>query len=112
MGGVLTLSTAVRVIAPGPLPGHRVLSTTLHNEGDEPLTLDARDLVIRAADGSPIPATTAFDRRRSTAGSVSPKHALVAPGQKVAVVMAWRAGDGPEAVVLEHPFGDVELESL
>jgi hypothetical protein len=110
MGGTLAIATSARVIAPGPLPGHRVLSTVLRNEGDEPLRLDVSDLVLRDEARRTIPATAVFDRRRSTSGSVTPKNALVAPGKTVAVVIAWRLSNSyGEAVALEHPSGELTL---
>jgi len=108
--GPLVFAGAPSVLAPRPLPGHRILMAVVRNDGDDPLDLRASEVELADADGGLIRATTAFDAHGATADLVRAKRALVGPGQVVPMVMTWRRAEGePEATRVLFPGGALAL---
>jgi hypothetical protein len=86
------------------LPGDRVLTATLRNDGPRPLRVDTADVRLVDSSGREVPATPVFLRssgRSLWAGQrldaqlerTGPT-ALLRPGEEVPLTVAWHAGDG------------------
>jgi hypothetical protein len=105
--GPLEWSGDARVFEHPTLPGDRVLSGTLRNDGDRGVEVDVRDVRVVAADGAPLPSAPVFlklwsdgrfriaDSELQRTGSV----AALAPGEEVPLTVAWHAADGRPARV-------------
>jgi len=99
-GGVgLRLEGAPELLAPASLPGHRILTFTLANEGRDVTVVAAQDLSLAAPDGSPVKATFTFDREERRPGAaVQAKRAALSPRGSVGVIAVWRDSEAAQVV--------------
>ncbi|MDP9385643.1 MAG: hypothetical protein M3P50_10515 [Actinomycetota bacterium] len=103
----LTVGAEPELLAPTSLPGHRILTFTLLNEGSDDVVVGAGELSLAGADGSPVRATFTFERdERRPGAAVEAKRAALAPRGEVGVVAVWR---DEEAVRLDYPGGTAPL---
>lgn len=90
-----------------PLPGQRILTFALLNDGSADVVIAAAELSLADADGTPVKATFTFDREGRRPGSaVEAKRAALAPGGEVGVIAVWH---DEEAVRLDYPGGTAPL---
>jgi hypothetical protein len=105
------------------LPGDRVLSATLRNDGLHPLRVDIGDVRLLDGDGRPVESTPVFletfgrslwaagrgptqvpDTELQRTGRI----AVLAPGEEVPLTIAWHAKDG-EPVRVDYGRGSLAL---
>jgi len=105
--GPLAWSGDARVFQHPTLPGDRVLSGTLRNDGDRGVKVDISAVRMLTADGAPVPATPVFlelwpqgrgplqvaHSELQRTGSVT----ALAPGEEVPLTVAWQSADGRPA---------------
>ncbi len=72
-----------RLLAPGSLPGHRLLTAGLVNASGGPLEVDARDISLHDPDGTRLAAAVQFDGAHS-------KCAQLGPGASIRLTASWR----------------------
>jgi hypothetical protein len=112
-----------RLLRPPTAADDRVLQGVVRNGSDEPVVLRARDVTLRAADGSRVAGTAVFlsgyvrpgesqNRGRQTLSGQEEERlghvARIAPGATAPLVISWNAGAGrPERI--EYPGGSLEL---
>ena len=111
--GPLGWSGDAKAFAHPTLPGDRIVTGTLRNDGSAPLRLDLADIRIIDGDGGTVPAASVFLRASGESlwgqGLASTpadselqrtgRIALLAPGEEVPLTVAWHAKDGdPERV--------------
>lgn len=80
----IALAGTPRLMAPGSLPGHRILTVALVNRSAGPLEVDARDFALVDPGGSPLRAAIQFD------GAPHSKVVQLAPGAGVGLTASWR----------------------
>jgi hypothetical protein len=107
--GALTWSGEADVFTHPTLPGDRVLTAKLRNDGLHPLRIDIGDVRLLDADGRPVEATPVFletfgkslwaagrgpaqvpDTELQRTGRI----AVLRPGEEVPLTIAWHAKDG------------------
>jgi hypothetical protein len=112
--GPLAWSGGGEVFTHPTLPGDRVLTATLRNNGLHPLRVDIGDVRLLDGDGRPVEATPvflqAFGKSLWAAGrgpeqvpdtelQRTGRIAVLRPGEEVPLTIAWHAADGdPERV--------------
>lgn len=112
--GPLEWSGDTDVFTHPTLPGDRVLTATLRNDGSRPLRVDLGDVRLLDGDGREVASTPVFLQmfgRSLWAATRGPQQApdtellrtgriaLLKPGQEVPLTVAWHAADGdPERV--------------
>jgi hypothetical protein len=121
--GPLGWSGGGTVFAHPTLPGDRILTGTLRNDGTAALRIDLADVRVLDADGAPIPASPVFllASRKSLWGAglaAAPaddaelqrtgRIALLAPGEEVPLTVAWRTEDG-DPVRVDYGRGSLSL---
>jgi hypothetical protein len=107
--GPLAWSGDGEVFTHPTLPGDRVLTATLRNDGMHPLRVDIGDVRLLEADGRPVDATPvflqAFGKSLWAAGrgpeqvpdtelQRTGRIAVLRPGEEVPLTIAWHAKDG------------------
>jgi hypothetical protein len=102
--GPLAWSGDREVFAHPTLPGGRVLSATLRNDGAHPVRVDSGDVRLLDADGRPVAATPVFlaatgrslwsDGLSETELERTGRIAVLRPGEEVPLTIAWHAKDG------------------
>jgi hypothetical protein len=121
--GPLAWSGDARVFPHPSLPGDRVLTGTLRNDGDRVLRVDIGDVRVVGADGAPVPAAPVFleafgkplwspargpvqvdDSELQRTGRI----AALEPGEEVPLTIAWHAADG-RPVRVEWGGGSVPI---
>ena len=105
------------------LPGDRVLTGTLRNDGVQPLRVDLADVRVVDSDGDAVESRPVFLRafgKSLWAGGRGPEQArdselqrtgriaLLAPGEEVPLTVAWRAKDG-DVVRVDYGRGSLSL---
>ncbi|HEX2411519.1 MAG TPA: hypothetical protein VHJ39_10145 [Solirubrobacteraceae bacterium] len=120
--GPLGWSGDAKAFAHPTLPGDRLVTGTLRNDGAAPLRLDLADVQLVDGDGSPVPGTPVFLRASGKslwgpalgATPADPellrtgRITLLAPGEEVPLTVAWHTKDGdPERV--DYGRGSVRL---
>jgi hypothetical protein len=105
------------------LPGDRVLTGTLRNDGLHPIRVDIGDVRVLASDGSEVPSAPVFLQtfgRSLWAAGRGPQQvpdtelqrtgriAFLAPGEEVPLTVAWHAGDG-DPVRVDYGRGSLKL---
>ncbi len=105
------------------LPGDRVLTGTLRNDGVQPLRVDLADVRVLDSDGDAVESRPVFLRafgKSLWAGGRGPEQArdselqrtgriaLLAPGEEVPLTVAWRAKDG-DVVRVDYGRGSLSL---
>jgi hypothetical protein len=94
------------------IPGDRIVTGTLRNDGTHPLRVDIGDVRLLADDGSVVPSTPVFLQtfgKSLWAGGRGPQQvpdtelqrtgriALLTPGEEVPLTIAWHDKDGEPA---------------
>ena len=121
--GPLDWSGDAEVFTHPTLPGDRVLSAKLRNDGLHPLRVDIGEVRLLAADGSEVASTPVFletfgktlwaagrgpvqvpDTELQRTGRI----ALLKPGQEVPLTVAWHAADG-QPVRVDYGRGSLAL---
>jgi hypothetical protein len=121
--GPLDWSGDAEVFTHPTLPGDRVLTAKLRNDGLHPLRVDIGDVRLLAADGREVASTPVFlqtfgkslwaagrgpvqvpDSELLRTGRI----ALLRPGQEVPLTIAWHAADG-EPVRVDYGRGSLAL---
>jgi hypothetical protein len=112
--GPLAWSGDAEVFTHPTLPGDRVLTATLRNDGLHPLRVDIGDVRLLDADGRAVEATPvflqAFGKSLWAAGrgpvqvpdtelQRTGRIAVLRPGEEVPLTVAWHAKDGDPARV-------------
>jgi hypothetical protein len=112
--GPLAWSGKADVFTHPTLPGDRVLTAKLRNDGLHPLRVDLGDVRLLTADGREVASTPVFLQtfgKSLWAGGRGPEQvpdtellrtgriALLKPGQEVPLTVAWHAADGDPARV-------------
>jgi hypothetical protein len=119
--GPLTWSGKTELFTHPTLPGDRILTGTLRNDGIHPLRVDIGDVRVLAADGKPVPSNPVFlqtfgktlwaagrgpqtvpDTELQRTGRIT----MLRPGEQVPLTIAWHAKDGTPARV---DYGDGSL---
>jgi hypothetical protein len=112
--GALAWSGEADVFTHPTLPGDRVLTATLRNDGLHPLRVDIADVRLLDGDGRPVESTPVFlqtfgkslwsagrgpaqvpDTELQRTGRI----AVLRPGDEVPLTIAWHAKDGDPARV-------------
>jgi hypothetical protein len=119
--GPLTWSGKTELFTHPTLPGDRILTGTLRNDGIHPLRVDIGDVRVLASDGTPVPSNPVFLQtfgKTLWAAGRGPQQvpdtellrtgriALLSPGEKVPLTIAWHDKDGRAAHV---DYGDGSL---
>jgi hypothetical protein len=121
--GPLDWSGDAEVFTHPTLPGDRVLTAKLRNDGLHPLRVDIGDVRLLGADGREVASTPVFlqtfgktlwaagrgpvqvpDSELQRTGRI----ALLKPGQEVPLTVAWHAADG-EPVRVDYGRGSLAL---
>jgi hypothetical protein len=99
--GPLEWSGEADVITHPKLPGDRVLTARLRNDGLHPLRVDIGDVRLLDGDGRPVEAMPVFVeafgkslRVRDTELQRTGRIAVLAPGENVPLTIAWHVRDG------------------
>jgi hypothetical protein len=119
--GPLTWSGKSDLFTHPTLPGDRILTGTLRNDGVHPLRVDLADVRVLASDGTPVPSNPVFlqtfgktlwaagrgpqtvpDTELQRTGRI----AMLRPGDEVPLTIAWHAKDGTPIRV---DYGDGSL---
>ncbi len=119
--GPLTWSGKTELFTHPTLPGDRILTGTLRNDGIHPLRVHIGDVRVLASDGKAVPSNPVFLQsfgKTLWAAGRGPKMvpdtelqrtgriAMLRPGEEVPVTIAWHAKDGsPDRV----DYGDGSL---
>jgi hypothetical protein len=121
--GPLDWSGDSEVFTHPTLPGDRVLTATLRNDGIHPLRVDIADVRLLDADGREVAASPvflqAFGKSLWSAGrgpvqepdselQRTGRIALLEPGEEVPLTVAWHARDG-EPVRVDYGRGSLSL---
>jgi hypothetical protein len=121
--GPLDWSGNAEVFTHPTLPGDRVLTARLRNDGLHPLRVDIGDVRLLTADGREVASTPvflqAFGKSLWAAGRGPVQEpdtellrtgriALLRPGQEVPLTVAWHAADG-EPVRVDYGKGSLAL---
>jgi hypothetical protein len=121
--GPLAWSGDADVFTHPTLPGDRVLTARLRNDGLHPLRVDIGDVRLLTADGREVASTPvflqAFGKSLWAAGrgpvqepdtelQRTGRIALLEPGQEVPLTVAWRTRDG-EPARLDYGRGSLSL---
>ena len=121
--GPLDWSGHAEVFVHPTLPGDRVLTGTLRNDGLHAIRVDIGDVRVLASDGSEIPSAPVFlqtfgkslwaagrgpqqvpDTELQRTGRI----AFLAPGEEVPLTVAWHADDG-DPVRVDYGRGSLKL---
>jgi len=121
--GPLAWSGGAEVFTHPTLPGDRILTGTLRNDGLRRVRIDAADVRVLGPDGRAVPATPVFlqtfgkslwspgrgpevmpDSELLRTGRI----AFLRPGDEVPLTVAWHAADG-EPVRVEWGGGSVQV---
>jgi hypothetical protein len=119
--GPLTWSGKTDLFTHPTLPGDRILTGTLRNDGVHNLRVDIGDVRVLDSDGTPVPSNPVFlqtfgktlwaagrgpemvpDTELQRTGRI----AMVRPGEEVPITIAWHAKDGTPTSV---DYGDGSL---
>ena len=107
--GPLGWSGQAEVFTHPTLPGDRILTGTLRNDGLQPMRVDLADVRVLDADGAPVESAPVFLQafgKSLWAGGRGPEQvpdselqrtgriAFLTPGEEVPLTVAWRAADG------------------
>lgn len=121
--GPLAWSGHAEVFTHPTLPGDRVLTAKLRNDGLHPLRVDIGEVRLLEADGREVASSPVFLQafgKSLWAGGRGPvqepdtelqrtgRIALLEPGQEVPLTVAWRTRDG-EPVRLDYGRGSLRL---
>ena len=121
--GPLAWSGHSEVFTHPTLPGDRVLTATLRNDGLHPLRVDIGDVRLLDADGREVASTPVFLQafgKSLWAGGRGPQQmpdtelqrtgriALLKPGQEVPLTVAWHTADG-DPVRVDYGRGSLGL---
>jgi hypothetical protein len=121
--GPLDWSGSAEVFTHPTLPGDRVLTGTLRNDGLHPLRVDIGDVRVLADDGTEVPSSPVFlqtfgkslwaagrgpaqvpDSELQRTGRI----AFLKPGEEVPLTIAWHAKDG-DPVQVDYGRGSLRL---
>jgi hypothetical protein len=120
--GPLTWSGKSELFTHPTLPGDRILTGTLRNDGLHPLRVDIGDVRILTSDGEPVPSNPVFLEtfgKTLWAGGRGPQMVpdtelqrtgritMLRPGEEVPLTIAWHSKDGTPARV---DYGDGSLQ--
>jgi hypothetical protein len=119
--GPLAWSGKTELFTHPTLPGDRILTGTLRNDGLHPLRVDIGDVRVLASDGTTVPSNPVFlqtfgktlwaagrgpqmvpDTELQRTGRI----AMIRPGEEVPITIAWHAKDGTPTSV---DYGDGSL---
>ena len=119
--GPLTWSGKAELFTHPTLPGDRILTGTLRNDGIHPLRVDIGDVRVLTSDGKAVPSNPVFletfgktlwaagrgpqmvpDTELQRTGRITMLH----PGEEVPLTIAWHSKDGTPARV---DYGDGSL---
>ena len=121
--GPLAWSDGAQVFEHPTLPEDRVLTGFLRNDGLERVRIDVGDVRMLAADGTAVPATPVFlqafgkslwspgrgpERMPASELMRTGRIALLKPGEKIPLTVAWHAADGAPAVV-DYGAGSLQV---
>ena len=121
--GPLAWSGDGEVFTHPTLPGDRVLTATLRNDGIHPLRVDIGDVRLLDADGRPVEAMPVFlqtfgkslwaagrgpEQVPDTELQRTGRIAVLRPGEEVPLTIAWRTSDG-EPVRVDYGRGSLAL---
>ena len=121
--GPLAWSGDTEVFTHPTLPGDRVLTARLRNEGLHPLRVDIGDVRLLDGDGRVVPATPVFleafgktlwaagrgpEQEPDTELLRTGRIALLKPGQEVPLTIAWHDADG-DPVRVDYKRGSLGL---
>ena len=121
--GPLRWSSDGEVFTHPTLPGDRVLTGTLHNDGVQAMRIDLADVRMVDGDGEVVASTPVFLRafgKSLWGGGRGPEQmadtelqrtgriALLAPGEEVPLTVAWRTKDG-DPVRVDYGRGSLSL---
>jgi hypothetical protein len=120
--GPLTWSGKAELFTHPTLPGDRILTGTLRNDGIHPLRVDIGDVRVLTSDGKPVPSNPVFletfgktlwaagrgpqmvpDTELQRTGRIT----MLRPGEEVPLTIAWHSKDGTPARV---DYGDGSLQ--